>query len=188
MREQERKKKEERKKNAPTESGPLPQSHTQELFVIRVRGNPSLRSVERCFAGADKQEQLQQIHRKQGHTSRIQLLQKMPYRFWRDKQLSERDGTLQCSAGREWNGCHSTNDTLASTWAPAVGQPVRVRWVPRSTQKKPHEKNNCGSPNVVCKLKLCTSKSKSFAPLRSVPCDGNGISRRSQVMMRQAQH
>ena len=42
---EERKKKEERirKKNAPTETGPLPQSHAQDLFVIRVCGNPSLR-------------------------------------------------------------------------------------------------------------------------------------------------
>ena len=35
--------KERRKKNAPTKTGPLPQSHAQDLFVIRVRGNPSLR-------------------------------------------------------------------------------------------------------------------------------------------------
>ena len=42
---EERKKKEERirKKNAPTETGPLPQSHAQDLFVIRVCGNLSLR-------------------------------------------------------------------------------------------------------------------------------------------------
>ena len=42
-RERERKR-EERKKggkwNAPTETGPLPQSHAQDLFVFRVRGNP----------------------------------------------------------------------------------------------------------------------------------------------------
>ena len=41
---EERKKKEERrKKNSPTETDPLPQSHAQDLFVYRVRGNPSLR-------------------------------------------------------------------------------------------------------------------------------------------------
>ena len=83
-------------------------------------------------------------NRKQGHTSRIQQLQNVPYRFWKDKQLSERDGTLQCTAGPAWYVCHSTNDTLANTWTPAVGQPVRVRWVPRSTQKN-SGKNNCGS-------------------------------------------
>ena len=33
----------EERKNAPTETGPLPQSHAQDLLVIRVRGNPSLR-------------------------------------------------------------------------------------------------------------------------------------------------
>ena len=32
-------------KNAPTETGPLPQSLAQDLFVIRVRGHPSLRRV-----------------------------------------------------------------------------------------------------------------------------------------------
>ena len=32
-----------RQKNAPTETSPLPQSHAQDLFVNRVRGNPSLR-------------------------------------------------------------------------------------------------------------------------------------------------
>ena len=31
---------ERRKKNAPTETSSFPQSHAQELFVIRVRGNP----------------------------------------------------------------------------------------------------------------------------------------------------
>ena len=40
-RKKERKKKEEKK--APTETGPLPRSHVQDLFVYRVRGNPSLR-------------------------------------------------------------------------------------------------------------------------------------------------
>ena len=46
VKEEERKKKEERKKNAPTERGLLPQSHAQDLFVIRVRGNPSFRRSE----------------------------------------------------------------------------------------------------------------------------------------------
>ena len=40
-----REKEERRKKNAPTETGPLPQSHAQDLFVIRVRGTPSLRCM-----------------------------------------------------------------------------------------------------------------------------------------------
>ena len=38
---------ERRKKNAPTETGPLPQSHAQEQFVICVRGNPFLRQGPR---------------------------------------------------------------------------------------------------------------------------------------------
>ena len=38
MKENERRKRKERK-NAPTETGPLPESHAQDLFVIRVRGN-----------------------------------------------------------------------------------------------------------------------------------------------------
>ena len=44
-RKEERKKEEGRRrraKNAPTETGPLPQSHAQDLFVNRARGNPSL--------------------------------------------------------------------------------------------------------------------------------------------------
>ena len=40
-----------------------------------------------------------------------------------DQQLSARHGTLQCSAGPEWYGCHGTIDTLTSIWAPAVGRP-----------------------------------------------------------------
>ena len=43
MREVENREEEEerrRKKNAPTETGSFPQSHAQELFVIRVRGTP----------------------------------------------------------------------------------------------------------------------------------------------------
>ena len=43
-----RKKKERRKKNEPTETGPVPQSHAQDLFVNRVRGNPSLRPSGFC--------------------------------------------------------------------------------------------------------------------------------------------
>ena len=39
---EERKKERKRKKNAPTETGPLPRWHVQDLCVIRVRGNPSL--------------------------------------------------------------------------------------------------------------------------------------------------
>ena len=77
----------------------------------------------------------QQLHRKQVTRVAVRQQQKSAYRFWRVKHLSERHGTLQCSAGPERYGCHSTNHTMASTWAPAVGRPVRVRWVPRSTQK-----------------------------------------------------
>ena len=38
-----RKEKREKKRKEKTETGPRPQSHAEELFVIRVRGNPSLR-------------------------------------------------------------------------------------------------------------------------------------------------
>ena len=41
----ERSKKKERRENAPTETGPFPQSHAKDLFVIRVRGNPSRRCL-----------------------------------------------------------------------------------------------------------------------------------------------
>ena len=43
--ESERRKKKEKKekKENPTETGPVPQSHAQDLFVNRVRGNPSIR-------------------------------------------------------------------------------------------------------------------------------------------------
>ena len=73
---------------------------------------------------------------KAGNSRRSRLLQKKYLSLSESKHLSERDGTLQCSAGPEWYGCHGTFGTLASTWATAVGQPVRVRWVPRSTQEK----------------------------------------------------
>ena len=36
----ERERERERERNAPTETGPFPQSHAQDLFVMRVRGNP----------------------------------------------------------------------------------------------------------------------------------------------------
>ena len=45
------------------------------------------------------------------------------HRFRTVNNLPERDGTLQCSAGPEWYGCHGTFSTVASTWAPAVGLP-----------------------------------------------------------------
>ena len=86
---------------------------------------PSVNALIRHLT-QDQKATRQQLHRKQGHTSRIQQLQKMPYRFW----------TLQRSAGPEWNGCHSINDTLASTWAPAVGQPIKVRWVASQHAKR----------------------------------------------------
>ena len=41
MREEERKK--ERKKKVSIETAPLPQSHAQDFFIIRVRANPALR-------------------------------------------------------------------------------------------------------------------------------------------------
>ena len=40
------KKEEKRKKNAPTETGSFPQSHAQDFFVTRLRGNPSLRFTQ----------------------------------------------------------------------------------------------------------------------------------------------
>ena len=114
---------------------------------------------------------------------------KMPYRFWRDTQLSERDGTLQCSAGPEWYGCHSINDTLASTWCPAVGQPVGVRWVPRSTQKKKSTGTIADRVlNVVCTLKLFTPKSKSCAPLRSVSLVAYEYSKESLIFNEENLH
>ena len=66
-RKNERRKKErkkERKENAPTETGPLPQSHAQELFVIRVRGYPDPRHVRRTHGherntGQDKRQEFQ---------------------------------------------------------------------------------------------------------------------------------
>ena len=80
------------------------------------------------------------------NSSRKQIQSKQKIRkvcilcFWRKASTKGEHGTLQCSAGPEWYGCHGTFGTLASTWAPEVGRPVKVRWVPRSTQKT----NSCG--------------------------------------------
>ena len=75
---------------------------------------------------------------------------KVPIAFG-DEQFSARHGTLQCSAGPEWYGCHGTTDTLTSTWAPAVGQPVRVRWVPHNMEKS---KPRCTCiPNTINTIK-----------------------------------
>ena len=81
----------------------------------------------------------QQLQGKHGHTSHIQQLQKLPIAFG-DQQLSARHGTLQCSAGPVWSGCHGTIDTLTSTWAPGGWTPVRVRRVPHNMQKKSKKK------------------------------------------------
>ena len=78
---------------------------------------------------AQTKQQDNNSSRKQGHTSRIQQLQKKWLIAFGEINSSQ-------SAGPERHGCHSTFGTLASTWAPAVGQPVRVRWVPHSTHKK----------------------------------------------------
>ena len=85
----------------------------------------------------------QEPHGKQVTLVAFDNYKKVPYRFWRDQQLSERDGSLQCSAGPERYGYHSINDTLASMWAPAVGRPSESAGC--STQKKTRERNNCGS-------------------------------------------
>ena len=36
-----------------------------------------------------------------------------------------KNGTLRCSAGLEWHGCHRISDTEASALAPTVGQPSK---------------------------------------------------------------
>ena len=77
------------------------------------------------------------------------------------KHLSERDGTLQYSAGPEWYGCYGTFGTLASTWAPAVGQPVRVRWVPRSTQ----EEKNSGKKDRILTVVVCNIRRQVKNPV-----------------------
>ena len=62
-------------------------------------------------------------------------------RFWSVNHLSEQDGTLQCSAGPEWYGCHGTFGTLASTWAPAVGRPSESAGCLAARKKR---KETCG--------------------------------------------
>ena len=57
------------------------------------------------------------------------------------KHLLERDGTLQCSAGPEWYGCHGTFRTLASTWAPAVGRPSESTGCLAARKKKKGKKH-----------------------------------------------
>ena len=52
------------------------------------------------------------------------------------KHLSERDGTLQCSAGPEWYGCRGTIRTLASTWALAVGRPSESAGTSQHAKRK----------------------------------------------------
>ena len=48
----------------------------------------------------------------------------MPFAF-PDQQLTERDSTLQCSAGPGRYRYHGIIDTLASTWAQVVGRPSK---------------------------------------------------------------
>ena len=61
-REKERKKERKKeKKNVSTETGSLPQSHAQELFVIRVRGNPSHRQIP---SHRRKKRRIVQFHNK----------------------------------------------------------------------------------------------------------------------------
>ena len=61
--EEKRRKKKEERKNAPTETSPLPESHAQDLCVNRVRGNHSLRLFMRLSSvssrlGAEAKTQL----------------------------------------------------------------------------------------------------------------------------------
>ena len=68
---------------------------------------------------------------------------KVPIAFG-DQQLSERNGTLQCSAGPEWYGCHGTIDTLASTWAHQLGASQHAK-------KKLKKKHCMFIPNTIKK-------------------------------------
>ena len=79
------------------------------------------------------------------------------------QHLSERDGTLQCSAGPKWDGYHGIDDTLASTWAPTVGRPSKSGGCLAARIKKPRnltKKETIADRilNVVCTLQFLHSK------------------------------
>ena len=51
-----------------------------------------------------------------------------------------KNGTLRCSAGLEWHGCHGISDTEANALAPAVGQPSKSAGclaAKKNSKKKP---------------------------------------------------
>ena len=120
--------------------------------------------------GNDKTTRQQLQSKARSHLS-YSTTTKVPCRFWRVKQLSERDGTLRCSADPEWYGCHGTFGTLASTCAPAA-------------RKKTGRSSGTVADlilNVVCTLKLFTPITKSYAPLRSVSLVAHEYSEESLI-------
>ena len=85
------------------------------------------------------------------------------------EKQAQKASTALCSAVMTQSG---TDAMVPLVPWPVLGTsswtPVRVRWVPRSTQKKVLRKKTDRILNVVCTLKSFAPKSKSYAPLRSV--------------------
>ena len=83
--------------------------------------------------------------------------------------LSERDGTLQCSAGPKWYGYHGIDNTLASTWAPAVGR--SSKYTKKTLEVLWKETIADRTLKVVCTLQFFTPKPKSYTPFpKRVTC------------------
>ena len=101
--------------------------------------------MSNLFQSQTHQQQQQQLHGKQVTPVASTTTKKVTVAL-EGKQLSERDGTLQCCAGPERYGYHGINDTLASTWHQRLDARQSPLGASQHAKKKgPQERNNCGS-------------------------------------------
>ena len=114
----------------------------------------------RCFSELNKKRQDNSSNRKQGHTSSILQRQKSALSLFGEITALRvrRHSAVQCwprVVRMPWYLCHGI-----LTWAPAVGQPVGVRWVPRSTQKKEHSCHHTPIDKDWWRNKYCSISAK----------------------------
>ena len=113
---------------------PIPAANTTSRTRKETNTQRDPREEHRTIIRHDKTRQ--QLRSESKQLSSQSITTKKCLSLLESKHLSERDGTLQCSAGPEWYGCHGTFSTMDSTRAPAVGRPSESAWCLAARKKK----------------------------------------------------
>ena len=145
----------------PPPLGWWPTQTNRAMAARSARTSSNEEDAEEGARSTDEEDKTTTPHRKQATLVAVNYHKKRTYRFWRVKHLSERDGTVQCSAGPEWYGCHGTFGTLASTWAPAVGRPTSAGCLAAREKKKLRKERSYSDRRLP--IGFFTSNSKSYA-------------------------